>query len=155
MTHSTETKGSQKVKHQRLFVAVLVGSGILAAAAITSLAAFVSPAHAGSPGFDYQPTGAGNAFKFKLEPTGPSFNCNYANAPDEVAICQDKELSSKDREMARIYSVMTNDRVGFRHLRSSQAVWLNARHRCGYNAGCISDAYDRRLVALYELNDRE
>ena len=63
-----------------------------------------SPAHAASPGFDFQPTGAGNAFKFQLEPTGPSFNCNYAEAPDEVAICQDPELSRLDRETANSIS---------------------------------------------------
>jgi len=34
------------MKRQRLVVALLVGCGIIAAAAITSLAAFVSPAHA-------------------------------------------------------------------------------------------------------------
>ena len=35
-----------KRQRQRLVVALLVGCGIIAAAAITSLAAFVSPAHA-------------------------------------------------------------------------------------------------------------
>ena len=65
------------------------------------------------------------------EPTGPSFNCNYAKTPDEVAICQDVELSAKDREMASIYFQMVNtSRSDFRNfLRRTQAAWLNARHR--------------------------
>jgi uncharacterized protein YecT (DUF1311 family) len=143
------------VKRQRLLVALLVGCGIIAAAAITSCAAFVSPAHAGSPGFDYQPTGAGNAFKFKLEPTGPSFNCNYANAPDEIAICQDPELSNLDRETARLYSEAMNSRFyrgsARASIRRDQAAWLNSRHRCGYDKTCIKDLYDSRGERLAYL----
>ena len=140
------------MKPQRLVVAVLVGSGILAAALITALAP--APALAASPGLDFQPTGAGNAFKFRVEPTGPSFNCNYAKAPDEVIICQNRELSSKDREMARIYFFLINNASAISHrhfLRSTQATWLNERRRCGYDADCVSNAYERRLPALYEL----
>jgi hypothetical protein len=41
-------KETAKMKRQRIIVALLVGSGILAAGLITTLAAFVSPAHAQS-----------------------------------------------------------------------------------------------------------
>ena len=137
------------MKRQRLVVALLVGSGILAAALITALA----PAHAASPGFDFEPTGAGNAFKFTLEPTGPSFNCNYAKAPDEVAICQDPKLSELDREMAGFYSGAMNYYRGASRdsIRRSQAAWLNSRHRCGYDKSCIKDAYVNRCNRLAYL----
>jgi uncharacterized protein YecT (DUF1311 family) len=82
--------------------------------------------------------------------TGPSFNCMYAKTPDEVVICQDPELSRLDREMARLYFGTMNDfRGGFRDfIRRSQASWLNSRHRCGYDADCVNDAYAHRLAAL-------
>jgi uncharacterized protein len=76
--------------------------------ALCACAAFIPTAHADSPSF---------------EPTGPSFNCNYAKTPDEVVICQDPELSTKDREMASVYFQMVNaSRGDFRiFLRRSQA----------------------------------
>ena len=101
----------------------------------TCTALIPAAAFAASPGFDYQPTGAGNAYKFQLEPTGPSFNCNCAKAPDEVAICQDPELSNLDRETARLYSeAMNYYRGGARaSIRRDQVAWLRQRHHCGYD----------------------
>jgi uncharacterized protein len=122
-------------------------------AAIVAAALAAGTAHAQSPGFNFQPTGPGNAFKFQLEPTGPSFNCNYAKAPDEVAVCQTPELSRLDREMARLYSeAMNYYRGGSRDsIRRDQAAWLNSRHRCGCDANCIKDAYNRRCNRLAYL----
>ena len=46
---------------------------------------------------------------------GPSFNCAYAKAPDEVLICQNEELAAQDREMASDYSWgLNNFKRGFR-----------------------------------------
>jgi hypothetical protein len=81
------------VQRSQLMRKLLVAAAIVAAALLAAGAA-----HAESPGFNFQPTGAGNAFKFQLEPTGPSFNCNYAKTPDEVAICQTPERSRLDRK---------------------------------------------------------
>jgi uncharacterized protein len=119
----------------------------------TCTALIPAAAFAASPGFDYQPTGAGNAYKFQLEPTGPSFNCNYAKAPDEVVICQDPELSNLDRETARLYSeAMNYYRGGARaSIRRDQVAWLNQRHHCGYDKTCIKDLYDRRGKLLAYL----
>ena len=60
---------------------------------------------------------------------GPSFNCRYAKASDEVAICQSALLSKLDREMAQLHF----SRLGWeyyssadkRELRAEQRRWLN------------------------------
>jgi hypothetical protein len=150
LAHAAYNARSQKMKHQRIIVALLIGSGILAAAAITSCAAFVSPAHAGSPGFDYQPTGAGNAFKFRLEPTGPSFNCNYAKTPDEVLICQNPKLSSLDETLADLFFLLRNEAYAWRQTKmtSEQANWLRWRMHCGRDFDCIRQAYVGRIIEL-------
>jgi uncharacterized protein len=88
----------------------------------------------------------------RAEPTGPSFNCNYAKTPDEVIICQHTELSRKDREMADLYSdIMNMFRAGFRdYVRRTQVAWLSGRRLCGYSADCVSKAYDYRLSLFYD-----
>ena len=79
---------------------------------------------------------------------GPSFNCAYAKAPDEVLICQNKQLAAQDREMAGLYSWgLNNFKGGFRaYLQQSQDAWLKRRHACGYDAECIDEAYLQRLA---------
>jgi uncharacterized protein len=86
------------------------------------------------------------------EPTGPSFNCVYAKMSDEVIICQDAELSAKDRQMAGLYSdTMNLFRGGFRdYVRRTQVDWLGARRFCHYSAGCVGKAYDYRITTLME-----
>ena len=72
-----------------------------------------------------------------------SFNCRYARLPDEVAICQDPELSMMDEDIARNYFSALNRyrRMGdwhtVRHLKRTQRNWLQLRHTCGYDAECI------------------
>jgi uncharacterized protein len=88
----------------------------------------------------------------KTQEEGPSFNCTHAKAPDEVLICQNKELAAQDKELARLYSSYMNDSEGgFRaHIQRTQNDWLMRRHACGYNVDCISEAY---AVRLGELGD--
>jgi uncharacterized protein len=74
--------------------------------------------------------------------SNPSFNCRYAKAPDEVAVCQDEELGSLDRRMAYLYSM--NSKGEYR----SQRDWLRRRRACGYNADCIREAYLDRIGVL-------
>ena len=123
---------------------------LIALCACTAL--IPAAAFAASPGFDFQPTGA-SAFKFRVEPTGPSFNCNYAKTPDEVAICQTPELSRLDREMAQLYSEAMNFYRGAEGvpIRRDQTTCLNQHRRCGYDVNCIKEAYDRRTNKLAYL----
>src|SRR3954470_14962644 len=62
-----------------------------------------------------------------------SFNCRYARAPDEVAICEDARLSRLDERLSSQFfrlrdSLSGPDRV---RLDRSENAWLHARHRCG------------------------
>lgn len=96
---------------------------------------------------------------------GPSFNCAYAKAPDEVLICQNAELATLDREMAALYSAYFNsltpaqkrewranqiDWTSERDMRAYQAAWLKSRHACGYDYDCIRTKYEHRIGELKE-----
>lgn len=83
-----------------------------------------------------------------------SFNCRYAKLPDEVAICQDAELSRLDEDIARDY-FSALDRYRFRGdwhtvrlLKQTQREWLRWRHTCGYNVACIRRLMYHRLREL-------
>ena len=56
----------------------------------------------------------GNGPEAKSQTGNPSFNCQNAKAPDEVAICQTPKLSEMDAKMANLYS-------GYRKLTSGPA----------------------------------
>jgi uncharacterized protein YecT (DUF1311 family) len=81
---------------------------------------------------------------------GASFNCNIAQQPDEVLICQSDELSGMDREMSRIYFQLRNDLSGSARdqLEKGQARWLRSRMQCGGDFGCIQSAYQDRINTL-------
>jgi uncharacterized protein len=55
-----------------------------------------------------------------------SFNCNTAQRPDEVLICQSDELSALDRELSSTYFRLRNSLSGEARdqLANSQAGWL-------------------------------
>ena len=82
---------------------------------------------------------------------GPSFNCRYAKAPDEVAICQDPALADDDLRMSNAYFYLRHltgeagmtDALGA--LEGTQREWLAARSRCGSNPACLHRAYVARL----------
>jgi uncharacterized protein len=84
-------------------------------------------------------------------PVSPSFNCRYARAPVEQAICSDPALAAKDRRMARLYERAGGSRFG--PVEPTQSAWLAARDGCARVAGpalhaCIHDAYDARIAEL-------
>jgi uncharacterized protein len=79
-----------------------------------------------------------------------SFNCAYAGTPNEVTICEDARLSALDERMSSLFfrlraRLYGPDRV---RLERDQAMWLNARGRCGSNPGCIGSAYRARIADL-------
>lgn len=81
----------------------------------------------------------------------PSFNCHYARAPDEIAICQNPELSQEDLEMSSSYfyfhrlAVEQGRSNALGALERTQREWLAARHQCGGDVLCLHRAYDDRL----------
>jgi uncharacterized protein len=79
-----------------------------------------------------------------------SFNCRYARAPDEVAICQSEQLANLDQVMSRLYFRVRNSLDGPEraNLEAEQAEWLRSRRDCGSDPGCIADAYRRRIQEL-------
>ena len=81
---------------------------------------------------------------------GPSFNCSRASRPDEVLICQHAELATLDRRMAALYDRLRNTMPpGIRrNLIADQTVWLRGRFACGYDYGCVRNAYQQRIAEL-------
>lgn len=69
-----------------------------------------------------------------------SFDCRYANAVDEVAICRSPLLSQLDEQMSDIVSRL--------QLENGQAAWLKGRQYCGGDSGCIENAYRQRIREL-------
>jgi uncharacterized protein YecT (DUF1311 family) len=80
---------------------------------------------------------------------GPSFNCNNAKAPDEVAICQNRFLATDDLAMSNAYfdvrRLAGDDTYG---LEQSQRQWLAERRKCGSNNECLHEMYLTRLQEL-------
>ncbi|MCB1482809.1 MAG: hypothetical protein KDJ55_12780, partial [Rhodobiaceae bacterium] len=56
-----------------------------------------------------------------------------------------------DVQMASLYFSIRRQLHGNarKQLESDQKYWLKGRKRCGYNAACIEDSYNRRI---YQLN---
>src|SRR3954468_22944957 len=79
-----------------------------------------------------------------------TFNCYYARAPDEVAICQDARLSRLDERLSNRFFHLRDSLSGSDQARLDRAeeTWLHARHRCGGNRACIAEAYRVRLSEL-------
>ena len=79
-----------------------------------------------------------------------SFNCANARAPDEVAICEDGRLSRLDERLSRRFYRLRDGLYGAERARLdyTQSHWLDARHRCGPNRGCIAATYRARIAEL-------
>jgi uncharacterized protein YecT (DUF1311 family) len=79
-----------------------------------------------------------------------SFDCRYARAPDEAAICEDARLSALDERLASQFFRLRGRLSGPDRARLDrhEDTWLNARHRCGGDRTCIAEAYRTRLSQL-------
>ena len=79
-----------------------------------------------------------------------SFNCTGVTAPDEKAICADRELSEKDVRMATTYDMLRKVVLmgGRGALQDEQTAWLQKRRQCGDNTLCLSHIYDDRIDEL-------
>jgi uncharacterized protein len=79
---------------------------------------------------------------------GPSFDCHRATWQDEIAICENAELSALDRQLAKFYTDAKNIfKSGFKaHIRHAQREWLEKRHECGADIECLDRSYRDRAL---------
>jgi uncharacterized protein len=80
----------------------------------------------------------------------PSFNCRYAKTPDEVMICQAPTLADQDASLAALFFLIRNQMTPAmqRRLNAEESTWLRRRRQCGFDRGCIEDAYNDRMDEL-------
>jgi len=79
-----------------------------------------------------------------------SFDCAKASKPDEVLICQNRQLSALDEQMSSLYFRLRNRLAAAarNRIEADQSAWLQQRYGCGSDVGCIKDLYDRRISQL-------
>jgi uncharacterized protein len=87
------------------------------------------------------------------EARAASFDCRKARMPDEVAICQHRELSELDTEMGALW-------FSYRQLpfvlgmsgarRDDAGTFLAKRAACGPRVACLRELYHERNKALRE-----
>ena len=83
--------------------------------------------------------------------TPPSFNCQKAQSPTEIAICSDNNLSRLDAQMGRSYRE-TLDRASpdqLASIKTDQRQWLRNRdEQCAAQRACISEQLTSRIEQL-------
>lgn len=80
-----------------------------------------------------------------------SFDCSKAKTPDEKAICDSRQLSELDVEMATLFKVRMEIPMlmGARGDAGDQQVaWLSERHACGSDRACLTRTYRQRIAEL-------
>jgi len=85
-----------------------------------------------------------------LSAQAASFNCRLADKPDEVLICQSRELSALDDRMSSLYFTLRNRLRGLQRsaLETQQTAWLRGRMACGRDYGCVLNAYNSQIQVL-------
>jgi uncharacterized protein len=77
---------------------------------------------------------------------GPSFDCNKARSPDEIAICASPELADLDNQVARGYAYVKSTQGG----QSADALGIplwRARQGCGADPDCIRQRQIQAILA--------
>lgn len=81
-----------------------------------------------------------------------SFDCSIASSDLEKAICNDKQLSKADEEMAAYYFKLTKSLTteNSKELLSRQRAWLNQRKKIcpNLNPLCLLNTYSSRIDEL-------
>ena len=79
-----------------------------------------------------------------------SFDCSKASNPDEITICDSRELSQLDVKMATLYDTIVKlVGMGVRgDMQDQQRAWLRTRADCGHDRACIRKLYESRIRAL-------
>ncbi len=76
--------------------------------------------------------------------------CSYARKPSETTVCANGVLSRLDVRLATIYQSLL-DRLSDadqQQLKRQEQSWLGVRDACGFDAGCLQNAYVRRINEL-------
>lgn len=78
-----------------------------------------------------------------------SFDCKKAASKVEKIICNNKELSQLDEELAGAYKVALRDTVHTDSIKQSQRLWLRQTQNCYRDeVGCIKMLYQERIATL-------
>lgn len=103
---------------------------------------------------------AAGVMVFVLSASAPasaaSFDCSQAREPDDIAICNDRELNDMDVRMTTLLDiakgfVLMGERGA---LQDDQRNWLADRRRCGADVACLRRSYRKRIGELEaELQD--
>ncbi|MBI1214178.1 MAG: hypothetical protein GC190_22165 [Alphaproteobacteria bacterium] len=98
--------------------------------------------------------GAAIALIFVLVPCASSyaasFDCDRARTPDEVAICNHRDLNDMDVRMATLFEIAKSlVLMGERgEIQDDQREWLARRRLCRADVGCLRRSYRRRIEEL-------
>lgn len=90
-----------------------------------------------------------------------SFDCRKAHSPDEIAVCESRELSELDAVMGAYWYTYRQlpFMMGMSGMRRDEAgEFLQKRATCGPRVPCLRDLYRARIKALRDditsaLND--
>ena len=80
-----------------------------------------------------------------------SFDCNKATHPDEIAVCDNPNLSALDSEMGGLWFAYSKVPflMGMNGNRQDEAhAFLQTRAACGANVSCLKGAYTQRIATL-------
>lgn len=80
----------------------------------------------------------------------PSFDCQHASTPTEMAICGSHDLAELDRAVASNYAAALDarDAQGRAQLQAEQRNWMAERDHCGAEVMCLVLALGARSQAL-------
>lgn len=79
------------------------------------------------------------------------FDCSKAASPDELAVCNNPQLSALDSEMTGLWYAYSRVPLlmgmsGNRH--DDAEAFLARRRACGGDIACLTRAYDERIAVL-------
>lgn len=82
-----------------------------------------------------------------------SFDCREAEKPDELVICQQRDIAALDLQLTGLYSTLLRwlPSSEAKKFRQEQRSWLVSRHRCGDDAQCVRVHYESRILALRNM----
>jgi uncharacterized protein len=82
-----------------------------------------------------------------------AFNCKFAKAADELAICRDDSLKAMDEQMANAFFKIRQQlpEDGLDRLKAEQKDFMSRRNFCGTDGDCIATTYSERTETLCAL----